>query len=367
MVTVQKFNGIHYLSYFKNVNNKCILLCGEMHDRTGVCVPCFQNEKCINIDNFIKKMVQDTEICLDFFLESNYVNKKNLEKVYLLDKSESSERQTIGISRLKWKKDKLYHQLRIHHFDIRQYQRKFLMFKIFYFPERYFKNKMSTDRHQKATEILKYQTNYNYYVLYRFWYNFFINPDIINKYNSSIKTNPIYQYYVNCGLNIKQEELDVINYLKAKISKRYVNTLFYQKYHTVEQFYNYFIKIHIKSRANRDPLFKQFLQEWNDKRPISVFSIKEGFKTLINLYMDLYLILRLFKTFTTDSDKITRSQIIGCELPKYINSKYIVIYAGSRHTIFYSDFISNYFNIHPDINKMSENECVILDTPTIFF
>ena len=83
--------------------------------------------------------------------------------------------------------------------------------------------------------------------------------------------------------------------------------------------------------------------------------------------MDIYLILRLFKTFSISTEKVNRAQQIGCNLSKYLNSKNIIVYAGSRHTIFYNDFITNYFNIDPDISKLSLDECVILDTPTTFF
>ena len=57
---------------------------------------------------------------------------------------------------------------------------------------------------------------------------------------------------------------------------------------------------------------------------------------------------------------------LGCKTFNF--AKNIIFEGGDSHAIFYSDFISYYFDVDPDIhiNNSYNNNCMEFDTPFIF-
>ena len=71
---VLSISGPNMIHFFKNINGKKILLFGENHSYTGMCMNCHTSEGCYYIQDYIERIIRSSNECIDIFIETKKAN-----------------------------------------------------------------------------------------------------------------------------------------------------------------------------------------------------------------------------------------------------------------------------------------------------
>lgn len=324
-------NGPCTMYYYPNLpNDRKLLIFGENHFTPN---PCDKNKKgAINIVDYLTKIANNTEECLDIYIEEFYKTKQftrfnfleeyyslryGIENFINLNKLRKTFRRCDDRNKLFCK----YKNARIHFSDPRtiyktnvieasssidKFIENVINGSILVTPEIYLmQTNISTDCYQYSTnypkfkEVIKFLMGWKREDKYRMYY-----IDYISYINGGYSFGAIINSWCD-------EYFKIIDKEKKKI-----------KNFSIEKIYKTLYKIYINYYENN----------------MSTFNIT------LSIPMDMYFIFRYLMNFKNSN--MNRGPI-GCKDTNY--SKKTIMYCGYAHAETYNHFINDFFKVEPEI------------------
>ena len=414
VLPVQKINKFRSFTFFNNINNKKILLLGEVHDVKGhrCGKKCSIDKLCLNGEDYVMNIIKKYKLfdeTLDVFIESLY-HKKNL---YNIEKNKNSrhnnplhildKRLDVCMNLNKKMCKYKFPNLRLHYVDVRKYNYNFnnysnTPFLLIGYHLNHI-NKINNSNHD-----VKYFINTSHfndkikviqkYILHKNFKTKIYKKNIINviKFITGISDDPndyiilLYKLYpitivlsllIDCKShksiklysllvdNFKPEMFNINAYKKFGSAENKYRKIFQKQYKNNNLLNNHIYKItnvilnfNIQE-FNFNKTIKKLNQKFEKINTINDFMInifnsktiqKYFFSDLPVYLMDIYTILRMFRTFKDDS-----------------TPNNIVFVGGSYHARVYTEVIKYFFKKKPMINKISDDNCIKLNKPFDFF
>ena len=332
-----RLSGVNDLYFYTNVLGRKILLLGESHDFEGMCSP---TEDTYLVEDYLWDLSVNAPECLDIFIERpRYASD--------IPKHRSRDKPSSPLEKIekKFESSELPSNLRLHQVDIRHYYD----LKKSVYPDRFFLLDEVIDGIRTKTISDDGIRNIKLFVK-----EHIEDMEMIAKYLIGIDTTPQNKtHYHNFVIDIAKS---------GHIEHRY--------YQERDDAFLHAIHKEIHKRLNKlDPringkefvnsIIETFTEEINTINPY------ETLRDLTDIIMNTYTLLRLFTHF----DQSKSHGPIGCQ---NMDIKNCVIYSGSAHTLFFSQFIrllGSYDS--PDIGEYhdvdDDDKCIIFEEPFDFF
>lgn len=332
-----RLSGVNDFYFFTNVMGRKILLLGESHDFEGMCNP---TDDTYLIEDYLWDLSVNAPECLDIFIErpryaSSVPKHRSRDKPY--SPLENIEK--------KFELSELPSNLRLHQVDIRHYYNPDKGV----YPDRFFLLNEVIDGISFKTisddgikGIKKYVEEHHE------------DMESIAKYLMGVDTTRQNRtHYHNFVIEIAK-----IGHIEHRYSQKYDDAFLLAIHTEIHKRLN-----KLDPRINRQEFIDSIIETFTEE--MNTFDSYETLRDLTDIIMNTYTLLRLFTHF----DRSKSRGPVGCQ---NMNIKNCIIYSGSAHSSFFSQFIYTLGSYDsPDIgdyyNVEDSDKCIIFKEPFDFF
>lgn len=359
MNKITNLSGVCHMAYFENILGRKILLLGERHTIEGLCDD--KDPSTIEIHDYLYEITIKYPECIDIFHETPYM----LEHIEHKDPNSTFETiRDLGApidavrERFKLTKRKKFNFARFHYVDLRQIKGYRTLQSTVPIQSPLEMISIQLELEQTLLNVIKeinfepfihYFKNILYYLIYGF----------LDKQNSKIGRNKLFYFIASIMQLIYNRAVyfeDFYDFYHSLIEKEYFKLdPQIDKERFLEVFYNLSV---IKLEETIEILLEniELSKHIEDEQSLRTFIVENISVTLIilnTICMDLYTLLRMFIIY--DVRKLNRGPIKCQTYGKSVN---IIFNGGFYHSLFYFDFITNYFNQEPEINEFIIGQCI---------
>ena len=362
-IPYQYVSGLLSLAVYEHPEwNKIIYILGEQHNYKNLCD--WTKISKIFANNFFFSLLDSTDKNLDVFLEFDYKTTKSVPKERFLQ-SRFSQYYNVYITPMKGYLNQTNNVLavegcfkgsessgceyykdhiRFHLSDVRDIETDVNMYlhKVFHFMEYRFPYILEVAAKEKSEEtekILKemeeFRDEINKYLKY--------NDINVFKEEAEKALFPAKVVKQLLAIDPKYKSLETILYSELRNSIN--NNLQAYQPNNIPFSLLLYLKRKIRTGDSLTGVLERAKEKYNN------FMQNRGY--IYNIYMDMYLLFRLFKTFKTTDEKVKET-------------KNVIIYAGDAHAQFYHQVLSKIgFNRTFSAGKFSEDEKSCLDISSL--